>query len=268
MDIKEYVNTKKQLLKQEIDNLIVKPKLIIIQVNDDPASMAYIKGKKKDLESINASFEHISLPLNTTEEELINVINKYNQDSTVDGILVQMPLPKQISEDRIKEAVSKEKDVDGFHPMSSLVPCTPKGIMDYLHEQNIEFSGKNAVVVGRSNIVGKPVAKLLLDANCNVTILHSRTSNSDMEFYLKHADIIIVAVGRKYFLKNIGLKQTAVVVDVGINRENGKLYGDCEPDLGVALQTPVPGGVGLLTRLAMLNNLLICYKNRGKSDEF
>ena len=186
----------------------------------------------------------------------------YNYNDDVDGILVQMPLPKHIDEAKVKETINPVKDVDGFHPLSKCIPCTPKGIIDYLKNENVEFTGKNAVVIGRSNIVGKPVAHLLLGLNCNVTVLHSRTSKEDMNFYLAHADIVVVAVGKKYFLSDQPLKDTAVVVDVGINRVDGKLYGDCAPNLKVRLQTPVPGGIGLLTRVSMLENLLICYNNR------
>lgn len=262
MIIKEYVKNKKQELALKISSLANPPKLVIIQVNQDEASCTYVKGKIKDLTSINASFSHINLPLDISENELIDIINQYNEDDTVDGILVQMPLPKGISEDNIKKAVTPLKDVDGFHPLSMYYPCTPKGIIDYLKYENVQFEGKNAVVIGRSNIVGKPVAKMLLDLNCNVTILHSRTKEEDMNNYLRNADIIVVAVGKKHLISNQQLKHTAVLVDVGINRIDGKLYGDAAPNLDVALQTPVPGGVGLLTRLAMLENLYECYLGR------
>ncbi len=262
MTIKEYVAYRKSELTSLIKELNPLPKLVIIQVNEDEASMAYIRGKIKDLQTIGASFEHVKLPLDISEEELLKVIDKYNNDDTVDGILVQMPLPKGISEEKVKEKVIPVKDVDGFHPMSKYIPCTPKGIIDYLENEKIAFSGKNAVVIGRSNIVGKPMAKLLLNKNCNVTVLHSKTTKEDLEFYLAHADIIVVAVGKKYFLENQKFKEDAVIVDVGINRVDGVLYGDCAPDRKVRLQTPVPGGVGLLTRLSMLENLLLCYKER------
>ena len=168
-----------------------------------------------------------------------------------------MPLPKQISEDKIKLAVSPKKDVDGFHPLSSFIACTPKGILNYLKSEKVEFVSKNAVVVGRSNIVGRPMAKLLLDESANVTVIHSKTSQEDKIKYLSNADIVVVAVGRKWFLDHsYNLKKDAVLVDVGINRVDGKLYGDIEPNMDVKLQTPVPGGVGLLTRLALLENLI------------
>ena len=262
MEIKEYVKSRKEYLTNTINKLTSKPHLLIIQVNNDEASNAYVKGKKKDLDLIGAKYTHLSLPLDTKEEELLKLIEENNLNNEIDGILVQMPLPRHINEAKVKEAVAPIKDVDGFHPLSKCIPCTPKGIIDYLKNEQIEFTGKNAVVIGRSNIVGKPVAKLLLDLNCNVTILHSRTTKTDMDFYLAHADIVVVAVGKKYFLSEQPLKDSAVIVDVGINRVDGKLYGDCAPNLNVRLQTPVPGGIGLLTRLAMLENLLVCYNNR------
>ena len=262
MQIKEYVKLRKSYLTETINNLEEKPHLLIIQVNEDEASNAYVKGKIKDLSLIGAKCTHLKLALNITEEELLNVIKMNNYNDDVDGILVQMPLPKHINETKVKETIAPIKDVDGFHPLSKCIACTPKGIIDYLKSENVVFEGKNAVVIGRSNIVGKPVAQLLLGLNCNVTILHSRTTKEDMNFYLAHADIVVVAVGKKHFLNDQPLKETAVVVDVGINRVDGKLHGDCAPNLNVKLQTPVPGGIGLLTRVSMLENLLICYNNR------
>lgn len=262
MEIKEYVKLRKQFLNNMINEMNEKPHLLIIQLNNDEASNAYVKGKKKDLDLIGAKYTHQLLPLDTPEEELLNIIKEQNLNEDIDGILVQMPLPKHINEKKVKETIDPIKDVDGFHPLSKCIACTPKGIIDYLKHENVLFEGKNAVVIGRSNIVGKPVAKLLLGLNCNVTILHSRTTKEDMNFYLAHADIVVVAVGRKHFLNDQPLKETATVVDVGINRVDGKLHGDCAPGLNVSLQTPVPGGVGLLTRLTMLENLLVCYNNR------
>ena len=258
MEIKEYVKNEKEYLLKSVVNLMNPPHLLIIQINNDEASNAYVNGKKKDLTSIGAIYTHVMMPLGTSEDELLKLIDSANFNDKYHGILVQMPLPKHIDEEKVKKAIIPEKDVDGFNPLSENEPCTPKGIIDYLKNEQVDFTGKNAVVIGRSNIVGKPVAKLLLDLNCNVTILHSKTTKEDMEFYLKHADIVVVAVGKKYFISNQELKPSAILVDVGINRFEGKLYGDCAPNLNVALQTPVPGGVGLLTRLAMLQNLLLC----------
>lgn len=260
MIIKEYVAKCKQELKEKISALEVKPTLVIIQVNDDPASNAYVKGKLKDGAEVNANVVLDKRSPDISEEELLKLIDKYNHDNNVHGLIVQMPLPKHINENHIKLAVNPNKDVDGFHPLSKFKPCTPKGIIDYIKSEGITIQGKNAVVIGRSNIVGKPMQILLRDESANVTQLHSKTTRSDMEFYLNHADIIVVAVGRKHFLDHsFKLKEDAVVIDVGINRDEAGLHGDCEPNLKVKLQTPVPGGVGLLTRLTLLNNLMEAY---------
>ena len=192
-----------------------------------------------------------------SEAELLKEIDKLNHDDSVDGFIVQMPLPKGINEETIKLAVSPAKDVDGFHPLSKLNPCTPQGIMDYLHRENVDILGKNAVVIGRSNIVGKPMAKLLLKESANVTVLHSKTKFEDMHNYIKNADIVVIAIGKQHYLDNrFEYKPSAVIVDVGINRDENGLHGDAIPGLPVRLQTPVPGGVGLLTRLALMENLL------------
>ena len=260
MTIKEYVAYRKEEIKAIIASKEVKPSLTIVQVNDDPASNAYVKGKLKDGTELGANVNLIKLPT-TTEPELLDLIDKLNNDSSVDGFIVQMPLPNGIDEEKVKLAVSPSKDVDGFHPLSSLYPCTPLGILNYLKHEGIDFKGKNAVVIGRSNIVGKPMAKILLAQNCNVTVLHSKTTPEDMRFYVKHADIIVIAIGRAGFLdKSFEYKDSAVVVDVGITRTDEGLKGDAEKDLPVKIQTPVPGGVGLLTRLALFENLLLLTK--------
>jgi len=262
MEIKEYVKARKEFLKNEVASFSRVPHLVIIQVNEDAGSNAYVKGKLKDAAEIGLNAELIKLPIDISEEELLKKIDEVNNNDEVDGLIVQMPLPKHINEEKIKLAVNPKKDVDGFHPMSSFVPCTPKGIIDYLKSENVNFVGKNAVVLGRSNIVGKPVAKLLLAEHCNVTQLHSRTSKEDMDFYLAHADIVVVAIGKQHFLSDQPLKKTAIVVDVGISRDENGLHGDAKPGLDVALQTPVPGGVGLLTRISLMENLILAYKNR------
>lgn len=264
MDIRSYVAERKASLKEEVLACSRKPKLVIVQVNNDPASDSYVRGKLKDGAEIEADVSLLKLDPSTSEEALLEVIDGLNRDPSVDGLIVQLPLPKHISESKVKFAVDPKKDVDGFHPLTSFVPCTPKGIVMYLEAEGFAFRGKNAVVLGRSNIVGKPMAKLLLSKDCNVTVLHSKTSEEDKAFYLAHADLIVVAIGRLGFLNNrFAYKKEAVVVDVGINRgEDGKLHGDAVPDLPIALQTPVPGGVGLLTRLALMENLLEAYRNR------
>ena len=262
MNIKEYVAIRKEELKNEISSYNRTPQFVIIQVNDDPASNAYVKGKLKDAAEVGINCELRKFDIDISEEKLLEEIEKVNQDNNVDGLIVQLPLPKHISEDKIKLAVAPEKDVDGFHPLSTLDPCTPKGIINYLKYLKTDFVGKNAVVIGRSNIVGKPMARLLLKESCNVTVLHSKTNRTDMEMYIANADIIVVAVGRAEFLNNsFTFKNDAIVVDVGINRVDGHLVGDAQPGLPVALQTPVPGGVGLITRLTLLDNLMEIYRN-------
>lgn len=254
------------------------PALAVILVGDNPASQAYVRGKLKACEATGIESRLVTLPETTTSEELLQHIEALNDNSAVDGILVQLPLPKHIDADCIIDAIRADKDVDGFHPLNvaalwngsaDLVPCTPQGIMYMLREQNIEVSGKLAVVVGRSNIVGKPIAKLLLDANATVTIAHSRTK--DLEKITKQADILVVAVGRKHFIDSRHVKRGAAVVDVGINRgEDGKLYGDVDfaDVLPLASQiTPVPGGVGPLTIAMLMKNTLICYNKLTKHND-
>ncbi|MGI6644745.1 MAG: bifunctional 5,10-methylenetetrahydrofolate dehydrogenase/5,10-methenyltetrahydrofolate cyclohydrolase [Bacilli bacterium] len=261
MTIKQYVAEQKQELSNYVKTLSRAPRFTIIQVNDDPASNSYIRGKIKDANEIGVIADLIKLPETTSEEELLKIVEKCNKDPEIAGLIVQLPLPKQISEDKVKLAIDPKKDIDGFHPLSKLNPCTPMGIIDYLKHENIEIEGKNALVIGRSNIVGKPMAKLLLNNNATVTVAHSRTPKEELDKYLANADIIVVAVGRKYFIDNQKMKKIAVIVDVGINRVDGVLYGDVRPGQDVYLQTPVPGGVGLLTRLRLLKNLMEAYNN-------
>lgn len=264
MTIKEFVQQEKLRLADEAHTFARPPHLVIIQANDSPASDAYVRGKRKDCEEVGARSTLCLLPPTVSEEELLQKVAQYNADPDVDGLIVQLPLPKHISEAKVKLAVTPEKDVDGFHPLTTFTPCTPKGIIDYLTDIGFDFVGKNAVVLGRSEIVGKPMARLLLSKHCNVTVLHSRTSEEDKAFYIAHADLIVVAIGKLGFLdRRFTYKPNAVIVDVGINRnEEGKLRGDAVPDLPVAVQTPVPGGVGLLTRLALIKNLFIAAKKR------
>lgn len=257
MTCKEYVVFRKNEMKNLVLNMSKKPCIGIVQINEDPASYAYIKGKLKDAAELGIDADLIKLPLETSQEELMKVIDELNNDIKHDGFIVQMPLPSQINENDVKLAISPKKDVDGFHPLSSLDPCTPKGIMNYLKFEKVDLCGKNAVVIGRSNIVGKPMARLLLGANCNVTVLHSKTSRVDMENYIANADIIVVAIGKAGFLDNsFKYKESAIIVDVGISRDENGLHGDAVPNLPVKMQTPVPGGVGLMTRLALYENLL------------
>ena len=264
MNVKEFVQYRKGVLRDEAASFAKPPKLCIIQANDNPASDAYIRGKLKDSDELGYLSELWKFEPTITQEELLAKIEEANNDPSIDGLIVQLPLPSHIDEAAVKNAVAPEKDVDGFHPMTTFDPCTPKGICDYLAHEGFPFKGKNAVVLGRSNIVGKPMAHMLLKNDCNVTVLHSKTTPADRKFYVEHADLIVVAIGRMHYLdSSYKYKDSAYVVDVGINRgEDGRLHGDAEPGLPVKLQTPVPGGVGLLTRLALMENLLIAKKNR------
>ena len=263
MTIKEYVAKRKAEIKEFLLNVPVKPHLVIIQVNEDAASNAYVKGKLKDAVELEVNAELLKLPVDTTQDELLEKIDWLNKKDDVDGFIVQMPLPKQINEEEIKLAVAPEKDVDGFHPLSKLNPCTPQGIINYLHAENVVFQGKNALVMGRSNIVGKPMARMLLKENCNVTVVHSKTTKEDMHRYVANADIIVIAIGKQHYLDHTyEFKKDAIVVDVGISRDETGLHGDAVPGLPVALQTPVPGGVGLITRLALYENLLKLYESK------
>ena len=263
-NIKEYVAKKKAELKDFFGSFARKKVLVIVQVNDDDGSNAYIRGKLKDCAEINVEAKLIKLPVTTSEEELLKLVDNLNKDISVDAFFVQMPLPKGISEEKVKRTITPNKDVDGFNPLSTFTPATPRGIIEFLKDNGYVFQGKNAVILGRSNIVGKPMHKALLDLNMNVINLHSKTTDEDRKFYIEHADLIVVAIGKKYYLNNrFNFKKDAVVIDVGINREDGKLYGDCEPDLKVLYQSPVPGGVGLLTRLALLLNFEEAIRKNG-----
>jgi len=262
MIIREYVEQEKRKLKDLIAPLELKPHLVIIQVNEDQGSNTYIRGKIADAAEVGIEAELIKLPITTSEQELLSLIAQLNHDVKVHGFIVQMPLPSQINEEKVKRAVAPDKDIDGFHPDTKLIACTPKGIVDYLESEGVQFSGKNALVIGRSNIVGKPTAKLLLQKNATVTVAHSKTTQAAMHFYVEHADIIVVAVGHKYYLDHTyNFKEDAILVDVGINRIDGVTYGDIEPGRPVFLQTPVPGGIGLLTRLSLMKNLFEAYQH-------
>lgn len=255
-NIKEYVLIKKNNLKLLIDKLEVKPCLSIVQVGDNPASNSYVKGKMKDCDEVGIKCNHLKLDENISQEFLNDTIISLNSNSMINGIIVQLPLPKHLNLNL--DLINKEKDVDGFKIDSPFVPCTPLGIIKYLEDNNVEFDGKNVVVIGRSDIVGKPMAKLFQDRNATVTICHSHTK--DISFYTRNADIIVVATGKINTLKRdmIG-NNKPIVIDVGINRnENGKLCGDCDYSNIIdicSFVSPVPGGVGLLTRLSLLENV-------------
>lgn len=260
----------KEEVKEQIAELAkqgVKVSLAVIQVGKDPASSVYVNNKKKACEFCGIASLSYELPEETTEEELLSLINELNDNKEVNGILVQLPLPKHIDEDKVIKAISPLKDVDGFHTQSvgalcigqpGFVSCTPAGIIQLLKRSNIEIAGKECVVVGRSNIVGKPMALLLLRENGTVTVAHSKTQ--DLKNVTKRADILIAAVGRPKMITKEYLKEGAVVIDVGIHRnENNKLCGDVDYDDvfdTVSAITPVPGGVGPMTIAMLMKNCL------------
>lgn len=278
LDGKQIAKDYRQGLQDQVEALKEKgftPKLSVILVGNDGASQSYVRSKKKAAEKIGMISEIVHLEETATEEEVLNELNRLNNDDSVSGILVQVPLPKQVSEQKILEAINTEKDVDGFHPINigklyideqTFVPCTPLGIMEILKHADIDLEGKNAVVIGRSHIVGQPVSKLLLQKNASVTILHSRSK--DMASYLKDADVIVSAVGKPGLVTKDVVKEGAVIIDVGNTPdENGKLKGDVDYDAVKEIAgaiTPVPGGVGPLTITMVLNNYFACRKNASR----
>ena len=277
LDGKQLSQELKDEMRQEVEALAQKygrrPCLMVVIVGNNPASQSYVRGKIKAAEYVGFDGSLVSLPEDVTEDALIAEIERLNQNELVDGILVQLPLPKHISEDRVIAAISPEKDVDGFHATNvarlwlnqpCIVPCTPKGVIVMLDRAGIEITGKNAVVVGRSNIVGKPVAKLLLDRNATVTIAHSRTKN--LKEVCRQADILVAAVGRPQMLTADYIKPGAAVIDVGINRlEDGRLVGDVDFEGAKAIAgaiSPVPGGVGPMTITMLMRNTIDCFFRR------
>jgi methylenetetrahydrofolate dehydrogenase (NADP+)/methenyltetrahydrofolate cyclohydrolase len=284
---KEIAQNLRNNLKLEIDNLKIKtgkvPGLAVVQVGNVAASSVYVKAKTKSAKEVGIDvFDH-HLPEETNEEELLKIVNTLNNQDNVNGILVQLPLPKNINEQLVLDSIHPDKDADGFHPLNVgklsiashndenlLIPCTPYGCLIMLKGLGIDLSGKNAVVIGRSNIVGKPMAQLLLKESCTVTIAHSRTQN--IEEVCKKADIVIAAVGRPKMVKGDWIKKEAVVIDVGINRIKSnvegeiknKLVGDVDFDQAsknALAITPVPGGVGPMTIACLLRNTTISFKN-------
>ena len=252
------------------------PHLVVILVGNDPGSQTYVRNKEKACDVVGFKHTTYRLPEDTPEQEVLDRIAELNADDSVDGILVQLPLPRYISETKVIEAIAKEKDVDGFHPLNTaalwqkrpnntcVVPCTPMGIIKLLEEGNVEIAGKKAVVLGRSQIVGLPISKLLLDRNATVTICHSRTK--DLAEVTRQADILVAAIGKAKFVTGDMVKEGAAVIDVGMDLdENGKLCGDVdfasvEPKASVI--TPVPGGVGPMTICCLMSNTIQCFLNR------
>lgn len=274
---KEISTKTKNMIKAEIEEIRKTgkrvPKLAVILVGDNQASQVYVRNKEKACAYVGMESLRINRDANFSEEDLLKLIDELNHDESVDGILVQLPLPKTIDEEKVLKAIAPEKDVDGFHPANiaklflneeGFIPCTPYGMMVMLEEIGYDLDGKEVVVVGRSNIVGKPVALLALHHNATVTIAHSHTKN--LQEVTSRADVLITAIGKAKFFTADYVKEGAVVLDVGMNRdENGKLCGDVDFDdvkEKVAAITPVPGGVGPMTIAMLMKNTLLSYKRR------
>lgn len=269
LDGKALANDILDKLSLKVKQLDTAPNLVVIQVGNDPASSVYVRNKERTAERVGINSETVKLSKHITQDELLEIIDKYNNDSLVNGILVQLPLPKHIDEQVILEAISPMKDVDGFHPLNvgklnigqkQMIPSTPAGIMELLKANHIELEGKHVVIVGRSNIVGKPLAHLLLEENATVTVAHSRTKN--LKQLTKHADILVVAVGQPELITKDYVKTGAVVIDVGINRTESGLKGDVDFNSvksEVVAITPVPGGVGPMTIAMLMNQTYQAY---------
>ena len=274
IDGKEVAASVRESIKKEVEVLEKDGKktgLAVIIVGNNPASRVYVNNKKKGCSEVGMESFEYALPEETTTDELLELVEKLNNDTAVDGILCQLPLPKQIDEKKVLNAIAPNKDVDAFHPVNtghimigdhSFLPCTPAGIMEMLKYYNISVEGKECVVIGRSNIVGKPMAMLLLGQNGTVTICHSRTKN--LKEVTRRADILVAAVGKAYFVTEDMVKDGAVVIDVGMNRNaEGKLCGDVDFDKvkdKCSFITPVPGGVGPMTITMLLKNTLTASK--------
>lgn len=253
-NIKVYTKEKKALLAQAVSERPERIQLAIISVGKNSASERYVRNKIKDCEEVGIIAHNYGYDEAIKTEELIGEINDLQE--FYDGLIVQLPLPKHIDYNKVKLAINPEKDVDGFHPLSKFKPATPLGIMNYLKDCGVELRGKNVVIIGRSEIVGRPLARMMTDADATVTLCHSRTP--DFWKFIGNAQIVICAVGKAHFLDCAKISDDTIVVDVGINfDENGKLIGDCYNIEGKeGTVTPVPGGVGLLTRVALLENLV------------
>ena len=270
MDGKALAEKIRARIKTEVAKLSIKPGLAAIIVGENPASKIYVDIKRKTCDEVGIYSELYKLPESTTEKELLQLIEKLNDNEKIHAILVQLPLPGQLNEEKILAAVALEKDVDGFSPVNvgklfagneAAVPCTPKGVIRLLEEYKVEIAGRNIVVVGRSNIVGKPVALMLLNRDATVTVCHSKTKN--LAQHTKQADILVVAAGKPKLVTADMVKEEAVVIDVGINRMDGKLAGDVDFESvrkKAAYITPVPGGVGPMTVAMLIENTLERYK--------
>ena len=278
IDGKQISASLKEALKEQVATFPEKygrvPHLVVVRVGEDPASVVYVRNKAKACEACGIRNTTLVLPEETSEEALLSQVQRLNADEGVDGILVQLPLPRHISEAKVIETIAREKDVDGFHPYNvaglwqktpHMSPCTPKGIMKLLESVGLDPKGKRAVVIGRSNIVGLPVAKMLLDANATVTLCHTRTV--DLPSVTREADILVVAAGRAKLVGADMVKDGAVVIDVGMDRDpqTGKLCGDVDFEAvapKTSAITPVPGGVGPMTIACLMENTVECFLNR------
>ena len=262
---KELREKKLELLKEKVSRLEQPLGLVVMSVGEDEASKVYVNNKGKLAKKLGYHFIHESLDESITEQELIQRIHNYNQNDEIDGIIVQMPLPKKMDASRVQNAILPEKDVDGLTYINqgkllqnkeTLIPCTPKGILDLIKEYQIPIEGANVAIIGRSILVGKPLSVLLTNHNATVSSLHSKTRN--LEEYTRKADIVVAAVGKKHFVTEDMVKEGSVIIDVGINRENGKLYGDVDFDHvkeKASYITPVPGGVGPMTVYELMDNV-------------
>ena len=270
---KEYVAIKKEELKEKVKSFDRAPKLCVVQIGDNPASNTYVKGKARDSEEIGIEFEHVHIKNyeDLSQCDLVLTLENLNNDDSIDGIIVQLPIPDKYNVEELQNCISPDKDVDGFRRDSCFEPCTPKGIMDWLKFNNYDFVGKDAVVLGRSKIVGKPLVNMLIEEGATVTCCNSKTSVFSRLNHLRRANLVISAVGKPKFLDyasflTVNSSDLEVVVDVGINRdENGKLCGDIDPEhfdtkLPNAYLTPVPGSVGLCTRIALMQNVVEAYE--------
>ncbi len=272
---KEFAKSYRARIKQEVAELVdkgIQPGLAVVLVGDDPASQTYVNGKIKACEETGIYSKSFRLESTVTQQEVVDLVEELNQDPNIHGILVQLPLPKHMNEEAIIDTISPEKDVDGFHPISvgnlcigkeTFLPCTPHGVIELIKSTGISMEGKHAVVVGRSNIVGKPVSLLLLHENATVTMCHSRTKN--LEEQTRQADILVVAVGIAHLIKKEHVKEGAIVIDVGMNRLDGKLTGDVlfdEVKEVASHITPVPGGVGPMTITMLMQNTVISAKRK------
>ncbi|MBQ6285003.1 MAG: bifunctional 5,10-methylenetetrahydrofolate dehydrogenase/5,10-methenyltetrahydrofolate cyclohydrolase [Bacilli bacterium] len=261
----------KDELKSEIDAYVQTPILAVISIGDNEASKVYVKNKKQACEYVGMSFMYFNYASDVKEKIVINKIKELNKDKSVNGIILQLPIPENYDVNKLINTIDPEKDIDGltfisqgklYNNHDTLIPCTPKGIMELLKYYNIDLTSKNVVIVGRSNLVSKPLYSLCLKNNATVTMCHTKTK--DLKEYTKRADILIVATGHKYLIDKSMVKKDAVIVDVGITRENSKLYGDVNPDVKEVCSylTPVPGGVGPMTVAMILKNTFEAYKKQ------